>query len=385
MSWAVISSTLLRPGTCDDRCVCRGETFVVVLSRLRGARPCCYLLCCTGPKGLRYVPDSIASPLVWVIFTVVVVTVLIVDLTVFHRKPHVIGVREAGAWVIGWVSLAVMFNIGVFFFAGRERGLEFTAGYLVELALSVDNMFVFALIFTYFLVPRQYQHRVLFWGILGALVLRLIFILLGAALLDRFDWIIFVFGGFLIFTGFRILRDTGAHMDPSESPVFKLFRRFIPMTDTYREQRFIVIENGKRYATPLLAVLVLVEATDVVFALDSVPAIFAVTDDPFIVYSSNVFAILGLRSLYFLLSGVMDLFRFLKIGLGAVLIFVGIKMVISEWYHIPIGISLGIIVLLIGGSIVLSVLIKEVVKPVKDEPEPVHTGTDKASRPLDKE
>jgi tellurite resistance protein TerC len=231
------------------------------------------------------------------------------------------------------------------------------------------------LIFTYFLVPRQYQHRVLFWGILGALVLRLIFILLGAALLDRFDWIIFVFGSFLIFTGFRILRDTGAHMDPAESPVFRLFRRFIPMTETYREQRFTIVENGKRYATPLLAVLVLVEATDVVFALDSVPAIFAVTDDPFIVYSSNVFAILGLRSLYFLLSGVMDLFRFLKVGLGAVLIFVGIKMVISEWYHVPIGISLGVIVLLIGGSVVLSVLIKEKVDPSEVHPKVIEAGS----------
>ena len=318
--------------------------------------------------------DSIGSPTLWVAFTALVVTLLVVDLTIFHRKPHVISVREAGFWVIGWVSLAAIFNAGIYFFSGTERGLEFTAGYLVELALSVDNMFVFALIFTYFLVPKQYQHRVLFWGILGALVLRLIFILLGAALLERFQWMILVFGGFLIFTGFRILRDTGAHMDPADSPVFKLFRRFIPMTDTYREQRFTVIENGKRFATPLLAVLVLVEATDVVFALDSVPAIFAVTDDPFIVYTSNVFAILGLRSLYFLLAGVMDLFRFLKVGLGAVLIFVGIKMVISDWYHIPIGISLGVIILLIGGSIVASILIKEVTEEDDEHPEVIGTG-----------
>ena len=311
--------------------------------------------------------DSIGTPLLWGAFTAVVVTLLILDLTIFHRKPHVIGVREAGFWVIGWVSLAALFNAGIYIFAGSEPGLEFTAGYLVELALSVDNMFVFALIFTYFLVPRQYQHRVLFWGILGALVMRLIFILLGAALLDRFHWIIYLFGGFLIFTGFRILKDTSAHIDPAESPVFKLFRRFVPMTKEYHEQNFTIIENGKRYATPLLAVLVMVEATDLVFALDSVPAIFAITDDPFIVYTSNVMAILGLRSLYFLLSGVMDLFRFLKIGLGAVLIFVGIKMVLSVTYLIPIVISLGVIVLLIGGSVVLSVLIKEVVEPELEE------------------
>jgi tellurite resistance protein TerC len=306
------------------------------------------------------VTDSIGSPLLWAGFTAFVLTLLILDLAVFHRKPHVIGVREAGFWVIMWVSIAALFNVGIYIFAGTERGLEFTAGYLVELALSVDNMFVFALIFTYFLVPRAYQHRVLFWGILGALVMRLIFILLGAALLDSFHWIIYVFGGFLIFTGIKILRNGDTHIDPDASPVMRLFRRFVPMTRAYHEQRFLVIENGKHYATPLLAVLVLVEATDLVFALDSVPAIFAITNDPFIVYSSNVFAILGLRSLYFLLSGVMDLFRFLKVGLGAVLVFVGSKMVLSDTYHIPIGISLGVIVLLIGGSVVLSILIKDV-------------------------
>lgn len=333
--------------------------------------------------------DSIGSPMLWAGFTAFVLTLLILDLAVFHRKPHVIGVREAGMWVIFWVSIAAMFNAGVYYFAGTERGLEFTAGYLVELALSVDNMFVFALIFTYFLVPRAYQHRVLFWGILGALVMRLVFIMLGATLLDRFDWIIYVFGGFLIFTGFKILRNSDTHVDPEASPVFRIFRRFVPMTKTYHEQHFTIVENGKRYATPLLAVLVLVEATDLVFALDSVPAIFAVTNDPFIVYSSNVFAILGLRALYFLLSGVMDLFRFLKVGLGAVLIFVGFKMVLSDTYHIPIGISLGVIVLLIGGSVVLSVLIKEVVEPEiapeSEEPEPVHAGRDRDPRPLDRD
>jgi tellurite resistance protein TerC len=303
--------------------------------------------------------NSIGSPALWIAFTVGVVILLAIDLTVFHRKPHVIGVREAGFWVIGWASLAALFNIGVYYFAGVDRGLEFTAGYLVELALSVDNMFVFALIFTFFMVPRQYQHRVLFWGILGALVMRLAFILLGAALLDRFHIIIYVFGLFLVFTGFRILKENDVHMDPAESRVFKIFRRFVPMTETYRGQSFTVIEHGKRLATPLLAVLVMVEATDLVFAIDSVPAIFAVTDDPFIVYTSNVFAILGLRSLYFLLAGVMDMFRFLKVGLGLVLMFVGVKMVLTDIWHIPIAISLAAIVILIGGSVLASVLIKE--------------------------
>jgi tellurite resistance protein TerC len=249
-----------------------------------------------------------------------------------------------------------MFNAGVYFFAGSERGLEFTAGYLVELALSVDNMFVFALIFSAFAVPPAYQHRVLFWGILGALVMRLTFIMLGSALLHSFHWIIYVFGGFLILTGIRILRERDSHPDPTQNRVLKLFRRFIPMTDTYREQHFTVVEAGKRLATPLLAVLVLVEATDVVFAIDSVPAIFAITDDPFIVFTSNVFAILGLRSLYFLLAGIMDKFTYLKVGLGAVLIFVGGKMALTDIYKIPIAASLGVIVLLIGGSIVISLI-----------------------------
>lgn len=304
----------------------------------------------------------------WIGFTIVVVILLVVDLTVFHRKPHVIGVREAGFWVIGWVSLAALFNIGVYYFAGVDRGLEFTAGYMVELALSVDNMFVFALIFTFFMVPRQYQHRVLFWGILGALVMRLAFILAGAALLDRFHIIIYVFGAFLVFTGFRILKENDVHMDPAESRVFKLFRRFVPMTNEYRGQAFTVIENGKRLATPLLAVLVMVEATDLVFAIDSVPAIFAVTDDPFIVYTSNVFAILGLRSLYFLLAGVMDMFRYLKVGLGAVLMFVGVKMMLTDIWHIPIALSLVVIVVLIGGSILASVMFKETPKTDPDPP-----------------
>lgn len=300
--------------------------------------------------------DSIASPMIWVGFTAFVLILLAIDLIVFHRKPHAIGLREAGMWTIGWVSLAMLFNVFMFGWAGQERGLEFTAGYLVELALSVDNMFVFALIFTMFAVPREYQHRVLFWGILGALVMRFTFILLGSTLLNTFHWVMYLFGAFLIVTGFKILRQKDEHIDPRRNIAMRIFRRFAPISNEYNGHYFTVVENGRRYATPLLAVLVMVEATDLVFAVDSVPAIFAVTTDPFIVFSSNVFAILGLRSLYFLLAGVMDTFRYLKYGLGSVLVVIGGKMVASDVYHMPIALSLGIIVLLIGGSIVFSII-----------------------------
>ena len=289
-------------------------------------------------------------------FTVVILALLALDLLVFHRKAHTVSVKEAGLWTIGWVSLALLFNGFIYLWAGSDAGLEFTAGYLVELALSVDNMFVFALIFGMFAVPSAYQHRVLFWGILGALVMRFLFILTGAALLDTFHWIIYIFGAFLIFTGIKILRQKEHSMDLEQNVALRVFRRFVPMTSEYVGQQFTIVKAGKRYATPLLAVLVLVEATDLVFALDSVPAIFAITKDPFIVYTSNVAAILGLRSLYFLLAGIMDRFHYLKVGLGAVLVFVGLKMAGADVYHVPIALSLGVIVLLIGGSVVLSLL-----------------------------
>ena len=295
----------------------------------------------------------------WIGFTLLVLALLALDLGVFHRAAHTVTMKEAAVWTGVWAALAAAFNIGVFAFAGSERGLEFTAGYLVELALSVDNMFVFALIFAAFAVPPAYQHRVLFWGIMGALVMRLAFILTGAALLERVSWIIYLFGAFLIVTGVKILVKGDTHGDPRDSRVLKLFRRVMPITDAYHGQRFTIREAGKRVATPLLAVLALVEGTDLVFALDSVPAIFAITDDPFIVYTSNVFAILGLRSLYFLLAGMISRFRFLNIGLGAVLVFVGAKMALSDVYHVPIGVSLGAIVLLIGGSIAASLLVRE--------------------------
>ncbi len=310
--------------------------------------------------------ESIGTPVLWVGFTAVILTLLALDLFVFHRKAHTVSVKEAGFWTIGWVSLALTFNAFVYLWAGNEAGLSFTAGYLVELALSVDNMFVFALIFGMFAVPPAYQHRVLFWGILGALIMRFAFILAGAAVLNTFHWVIYVFGAFLIFTGIKILRQREHSMDLETNVALRLFRRFVPTTSSYDGQRFTVIKAGKRYATPLLAVLVLVEATDLIFALDSVPAIFAITDDPFIVYTSNVAAILGLRSLYFLLAGIMDRFHYLKFGLGAVLVFVGLKMAGSDIYHIPVAASLGMIVLLIGGSVIASLL-----RPVAATPEPV--------------
>ncbi len=309
--------------------------------------------------------ESIGTPVLWVGFTIVILTLLALDLFVFHRKAHTVSLKEAGLWTIGWVSLALLFNAFIYVWAGSDAGLEFTAGYLVELALSVDNMFVFALIFGMFAVPAAYQHRVLFWGILGALVMRFVFILTGAALLETFHWIIYVFGAFLIFTGIKILRQREHTMDLENNVALRLFRRFVPMTSEYVGQRFTIMRAGKRVATPLLAVLVLVEATDLVFALDSVPAIFAITDDPFIVYTSNVAAILGLRSLYFLLAGIMDRFHYLKVGLGAVLVFVGVKMAGADVYHVPIAASLAIIVLLIGGSVILSLL-----RPLEEEAHP---------------
>jgi tellurite resistance protein TerC len=309
----------------------------------------------------------------WIGFTVVVLALLALDLGVFHRDSHTVSLKEAGVWTAVWVSLALVFNAGVFAFSGAEDGLAFTAGYLVELALSVDNLFVIALIFAAFAVPPAYQHRVLFWGILGALVMRLAFILAGAKLLDTFHWLIYIFGAFLVVTGVRLLLNRASHSDPRDNRVLKLFRRVMPLTDEYHGQRFTIRQAGKRFATPLLAVLVLVEATDLVFALDSVPAIFAITDKPFIVYTSNVFAILGLRSMYFLLAGMLDRFRFLKVGLGLVLVFVGAKMALEDVYHVPVAASLGVIVLVIGGAVAASLLIpltpaSDTGSPARSEP-----------------
>ena len=292
----------------------------------------------------------------WVAFTAIVLSILILDLGVFHRHAHVVSKKEAALWTILWVSLAMLFNAGIYYFYGKERALEFLAGYLIEESLSVDNIFVFLLLFSYFSVPAIYQHRVLFWGILGVLVMRGFFIGVGAALLHNFHWIIYLFGAFLVFTGMKMLAKEEEETHPENNPAIKLLRRFMPITEGYEGQNFVVIRDGKRFATPLLVVLVVVESTDLVFAIDSIPAIFAVTDDPFIVYTSNVFAVLGLRALYFLIAGIIDLFVYLRYGLGFVLSFVGIKMLLVDIYKIPIGISLGVIAGILTISMVASLL-----------------------------
>ena len=301
----------------------------------------------------------------WIGFNVFVLSMLALDLGVFHRKAHAVSGREALIWSIVWISLSLVFNALIYFYWDRiipnseytnsEAALAFLTGYLIEKSLSVDNIFVFILIFSFFAVPAAYQHRVLFWGILGALILRGILIVIGAALLEQFHWIIYVFGAFLVFTGIRMaLSREDEKVHPDKNPVVKFFRRFMPVTENFERDRFFVRRAGRLMATPLLLILLVVESTDLVFAVDSIPAIFAVTQDPFIVYTSNVFAILGLRALYFLLANVMDKFHYLKLGLSAVLVFIGIKMVIVEFYKIPIGVSLGVVASILTISILAS-------------------------------
>ncbi len=292
----------------------------------------------------------------WLAFNLFVLGMLALDLGVFHRKAHEVSLKEAGAWSAVWIALALAFNAGLYFWKGQEPALQFLAGYLIEKSLSADNIFVFVLIFGYFAVPAAYQHRVLFWGILGALLMRGAFIAAGAALLAKFHWIIYLFGAFLIVTGVKmaLVRSEGIH--PERNPLVRLTRRLIPVTADYYGQSFFVRQGGRLVATPLLLVLLLVESTDLVFAVDSIPAIFAITSDPFIVYTSNVFAILGLRSLYFLLAGVVEKFAYLKLGLSVVLAFVGVKMLLTDAAKIPIGISLAFIAAVIGVSILASLL-----------------------------
>ena len=298
--------------------------------------------------------ETVGSPGLWIGFTVFVLALLALDLGVFHRRAHAVSIKEALVWSLVWITLAAIFNLLVYAWFGGTRGLEFLTGYLIEKALAVDNIFVFAVIFSYFAVPLSYQHRVLFWGILGALLLRAVFIVLGAVLLQKFHWVMYVFGGFLIITGFKLLAQKDNQIHPERNPLLRAFSRMIPSVSEYHDGRFFVNRNKRYYATPLLLVLVSVEFTDVIFALDSIPAIFAVTSDPFIVYTSNVFAILGLRSMYFLLAGVIPKFHYLKVGLALVLVFVGTKMAIAEIYKIPIGVSLGVVAALIAGSALLS-------------------------------
>ncbi len=301
-------------------------------------------------------PQTVGTPLLWAGFTGFVLGMLALDLLVFHKREHEIRPKEAFAWSIGWVSLALLFNLGVYRYFGAIRGLEFFTGYLIELSLSVDNLFVFILIFTTFGVPSAYQHRVLFWGILGAQVMRAVFILLGTALISAFHWVIYVFGGFLVFTGGKILLGRGTEIHPEKNPVLRLFGKIIPIVHDFRGGKFTVRVDRKLRATALLPVLMVIEVTDLVFAVDSIPAIFGVTKDPFIVYTSNIFAILGLRALYFLLASAMESFRYLKFGLGLVLAFIGGKMLISAWHEIPIKASLLVVVVLLAASVLASLL-----------------------------
>jgi tellurite resistance protein TerC len=307
----------------------------------------------------------------WVGFNLFVLAMLALDLGVFHRKAHVVSFREAMGWTVAWVTLAAIFNLGIWHFAGAEKALEFTTGYVIEYSLSVDNIFVFALLFSYFAVPAAYQHRVLFWGILGALVMRAVMIVAGTVLITKFAWIIYVFGAFLILTGIKMIVKKEEEIHPERNPVVKWFKRLMPVTADYRGDKFFVRENGVRMATPLFLVLILVEMSDVLFAVDSIPAIFAVTKDPFIVYTSNVFAILGLRSLYFALAGVLDKFHYLKIGLGVVLTFVGVKMLLGHTpWKIDTLVSLGVIIAVLAASIVMSLVRPKKVIIKSDAPVP---------------
>jgi tellurite resistance protein TerC len=292
-------------------------------------------------------------PIFWIAFNLFVFLMLAIDLGIFHRKSHTVSLREALTWSAVWVTLALAFNLGIYFWRGPKIALEFLTGYLIEKSLSVDNIFIFILVFSYFKVDTKYQHKVLFWGILGALVMRAILIFLGIELIERFHWVIYLFGGFLVITGIRMATQKDKEIHPEKNPILKLFRRIMPISPNYIEGKFFIREFGRRAATPLFVVLLIVETTDLIFAVDSIPAILAVTTDPFIVYTSNVMAILGLRALYFALAGVMPLFYYLHYGLSAILIFVGAKMLLTDIFKIPIGASLAVVL----GILILSVIV----------------------------
>jgi len=311
-----------------------------------------------------------SSILAWIVFHVLIIIMLALDLGVFHRHAHKVSLREAAGWTVVWIVLALLFNLGVYYTRGPHAGLEFLTGYLIEKSLSVDNIFVFVLIFSYFGVPATYQHRVLFWGVLGAIVMRGILIALGTALIYRFHWIVYVFGAFLIATGIRMARHRDEVVDLQRSPVVRWIRRYVPLTDTYEGEHFFVRKDGRRLATPLFLVLMVVEASDLVFAVDSIPAVFAVTRDPFIVYTSNILAILGLRALYFLLAGVVGMFRYLKPALAFILTFVGLKMVLSDIIHVPPQLSLAVVAAALAVGVGASLL----------HPEPRRAGAEAPSR-----
>ncbi len=292
--------------------------------------------------------------IVWGIFSVVILGMLFLDLAVFHREEHEVSLREALVWTGIWIVLGLLFSLFIYTQKGLDATLAYLAGYLVEKSLSLDNIFVFQVIFTYFAVPAKYRHKILFWGVVGALVMRGVFIVAGLALIKMFHWIVYVLGLLLVYTGIRMVTEHGKSIEPERNPVIRLARRLIPMTSHYEGGRFFVRKDGRLYATPLLAVLLVVESTDVVFAVDSIPAIMALTTDPVIIYTSNVFALLGLRALYFALSGLLQLFHYLNYGLSVILVFVGVKMLISGFYKIPTWIALLVVVITLTASIVAS-------------------------------
>ncbi len=295
----------------------------------------------------------IVTPTFYLIFSLIILAVLALDLGVFHRKSHVVGVREALGWTAAWIALALGFGGWIWSAYGMQRGTEFLTGYLIELSLSADNVFIFVLIFSYFAVPAKYQHKVLFWGVLSAIGMRLVMIFTGAALLERFHWLIYIFAAFLLLTGIKLIVKKSGSVNLDNSPVIRWFRRLVPTTKDYEGDKFLTRHNGKLMATPLMLVLVCVEASDLIFALDSIPAIFAVTKEPFIVFTSNVFAIMGLRSLYFLLAGIIDKFHYLRTGLGVVLSFVGVKMLLS---HTPYKIDTTLSLLVVAGVMTASII-----------------------------
>jgi tellurite resistance protein TerC len=294
--------------------------------------------------------------LLFVLFNIFILTLLALDLGVFHRKAHTVTIREAALWSIVWIVLAFLFNAGIFYFSGQQAGLEFLAGYLIERALSMDNIFVFLIIFSYFGVPSHYQHKVLFWGVLGALIMRSVFIALGATLIARFEWILYIFGVILIVSGWKMMIQKDVEVHPDKNIFIRLARKLFPVVPGYETPRFFLRKAGKLFITPLFLVLLTVETTDVVFAVDSIPAVFGVTRDPFIIYSSNVFAILGLRAMYFLLAGMMNSFTYLSYGLSLVLIFIGAKMLAEGFIHIPIAISLLVVAAILAISIAASIV-----------------------------
>jgi len=290
----------------------------------------------------------------WVVFNVFVLVMLSLDLGLFHRRPHIISVKESLKWTAFWILLALLFNVGIYVWMGHDKALKFLTGYLIEKSLSVDNIFVFFLIFSYFGTNPLYQHKVLFWGILGAIVMRILFIVVGITLIQKFHWITYLLGFFLIISGIKMGFQKKKEIHPARNPVLRLFKRFLPLTASDDEGKFFVMKEGHFFATSLLVVLIAIETSDVIFASDSIPAILAITLDPFIVYTSNVFAILGLRMLYFALAGMMSLFHLLHYGLALILVFVGVKMLLTDVYKIPVGLALGVVVSILAISILAS-------------------------------